>query len=104
VDVTGIPTARDVTIEKCASPALQALVHRALAGLSYDLFAGCPDPISDCDECDVYAEVVPRVFFLGIPCTGGDYNAGVVRCRPASLAAASEAVVRLARAFHGLEP
>jgi hypothetical protein len=104
VDVTGVPTARDITIEKCGPPTLQALVRRALHGLSYELFADCPDPISDCDECDVYGEVVPRVFFLGIPCTGGDYNAGMVRCRPASLAAASEALVHLARVFHGLEP
>ncbi|MFH1467127.1 MAG: hypothetical protein ABIO70_22275 [Pseudomonadota bacterium] len=102
VDVTGAPTEQAITIEKCASPALQALVRRALEGLSYELFSGCPDPVSDSDECDVYSEVVPRVFFLGVPCTGGDYNAGMVRCRPASLATASEALIRIARAFHGL--
>jgi hypothetical protein len=104
VDVTGADTGALLGIEKCAAPALQAFVRSALGDLSYSLSAGCPDPVSDLDECDVYAGVVNRCFFLGIPCTGGDYNRGRVRCRPESLAAVAEALVRLARAFCGLDP
>jgi hypothetical protein len=100
VDVTGAETDADFTIEKCGNPAMQRFVRTSLKGFSYDLHAGCPDPISDADECDVYAKRLPNVFFLGIPCRGGDYNAGTVRARKRSLAAAARALVRLARAFH----
>jgi hypothetical protein len=98
VDVTGVETAADFTIEKCRLPEVADFVVQALAGLDYALFAESPDPISVDDECDVYAETQPFTFFLGIPGTGGDYNVGEVRCREASLAAAAEALVRLARA------
>jgi len=98
VDVTGAPTDADITIEKCADPALQRFVRGALRGLSFELFAGCPDPVSTADECDVYAKRLKRVFFLGIPCRGGDYNAGTVRARRRSLDTAARALVRLARA------
>jgi hypothetical protein len=99
VDVTGTETERDITIEKCRSPRMRRFVCAALNGLSYALYEGCPDPIADADECDVYGEELDSVFFLGIPCTGGDYNAGVVACREASIRTASEALLRLAERF-----
>lgn len=98
VDVTATASAHDLVIEKCASEPMRRLVEKALAGLSYELHAGCPDPISTSDECDVYRERTENVFFLGIPVWGGDYNEIMVEARPASVAAASEALVRLAAA------
>ncbi len=73
-------------------------MRAALRELSVELFAGCPDPVSTADECDVYAKRLKRVFCLGIPCRGGDYNAGRVRMGRRSLATAARALVRLARA------
>ncbi|MBI5725543.1 MAG: M28 family peptidase [Planctomycetes bacterium] len=96
VDVTGAPTENDFTIEKCPDPKVQAFLDKTLKGMKYDLFEGCPDPIASCDESDVYVEKCPHTFFLGIPCTGGDYNVGVVRCRQASLDAVAEALCRIA--------
>ena len=99
VDVTGTVPERDITIEKCRSPRMRRFVSEALEGLSYALYEGCPDPIADADECDVYGEELGNVCFLGIPCAGGDYNAGVVSCREKSIRTASEALVRLAEHF-----
>jgi hypothetical protein len=98
VDVTGARTRADITIEKCADPETMRFVRKALAGMRVEVHAGCPDPVSDSDETDVYRGRCRRVFFLGIPCSGGDYNAGRVRCRRNSLAAAGRALTRLARA------
>jgi hypothetical protein len=39
------------------------------------------------------------VCFLGVPCFGGDYNAGKVSCREQSLAAVAEAICRIAEHF-----
>ena len=99
VDVTGVPTTKDFTIEKCASLRMRRFVRKALRGMSYDLYAGCPDPIETEDECDVYAAKLKNVFFLGLACSGGDYNARRVSCRAASIAAASDALIRLAHAW-----
>lgn len=98
VDVTATPTDRDLVIEKCASGPMQRLVVEALAGLSYDLYPDCPDPVSTSDETDVYREVTENVFFLGLPVWGGDYNEQMVAARPAAVRAAAEALVRLAAA------
>jgi len=98
VDVTGAPTAADFTIEKCADPGLALFLHDALAGLDFELSADCPDPVSESDETDVYAETGVATCFLGIPVSGGDYNETEVYCREASLAAAAEALVRIAHA------
>lgn len=100
VDVTGIPTSKDFTVEKCRAPWMRAFVRRALEGLSYELHEDCPDPVADEDECDVYVEKLENVCFLGVPVSGGDYNEGPVYCREASIAAVYEAVIRLAEAFH----
>ena len=104
VDVTATPTECDLVIEKCASPAMRAFVGAALEGVSYELHADCPDPVSDCDETDVYREKLENVFFLGIPCSGGDYNAGAVSCRESSIAAASDALIRLLAEFQRITP
>jgi hypothetical protein len=99
VDVTGSLTHSDLSIEKCPDPAVQEFLREALAGLSYDLHAGCPDPISDCDETDVYLGRCRRTFFLGVPVAGGDYNAGDVTCREKTIEAAAEAICRIAERF-----
>ena len=99
VDVTGTVTDQDITIEKCDSQAMRDFVRATLKGMSYALYQECPDPIAEEDECDVYRERLENVFFLGIPCTGGDYNSGEVSIREASIAAASEAIIRFATAF-----
>jgi hypothetical protein len=99
VDVTGAETEQDFTVEKCKHPALEAFVRRALEGMRFELYAGCPDPISDLDEVEVYVQKVPQVCFIGVPCSGGDYNAGQVTCREASLSAVVEALCRLAEAY-----
>ena len=100
VDVTGIPTAKDITIEKCSDKWMQNFINGALAGMSYDLFEDCPDPIADEDESDVYREKLGRVCFLGIPCYGGDYNEEMVRARPKGIKAATKALVRIVEAFN----
>jgi hypothetical protein len=99
VDVTGAPTTADITIEKCDNEEMKSFLQEALRGIRYDLYEGCPDPIASADETDVYREKVSRVCFLGIPCTGGDYNAGVVTARKASVEAATRALIRIARHF-----
>jgi hypothetical protein len=100
VDVTGTLTDRDLVIEKCASPEMQSFVRAALEGLSYELHADCPDPIANSDESDVYREKLDNVFFLGIPCHGGDYNSVAVSCKESSISAASEALIRLLAEFN----
>jgi hypothetical protein len=99
VDVTGTETRQDFTVEKCEEKSLQRFLRRTLRGLKFDLFAGCPDPVCSQDETDVYRERCSRVCFLGIPCTGGDYNDGPVFCRVRSLASVSEALCRIAEAL-----
>ena len=100
VDVTGTITGCDIVIEKCRSMEMQSFVKSALKGMSYELHEDCPDPVSNCDESDVYSEKLQNVFFLGIPCHGGDYNSVKVSCRDASISAATEAIVRLACEFN----
>lgn len=96
VDVTGTPTQKDFVVEKCRDPELQGLINKAFAGLSYDLYPDCPDPISQSDEVDVYSKVCRRTCFIGVPVTAGDYNAGVVRCKEKSLEAIADAICSIA--------
>ncbi len=100
VDVTGTPTEKDFCIEKCAHPILRRFLKECLAGMSYDLYENCPDPVSTCDEVDIYVEKCPATFFLGVPVQGGDYNAGIVRCREKSLHAIADALCRIAESYH----
>jgi hypothetical protein len=99
VDVTGSVTQADLSIEKCPDPALQEFLREALAGMSFDLHADCPDPVSDCDETEVYQGRCRRTFFLGVPVAGGDYNAGDVTCRESSIEATADAICRIAEHF-----
>jgi hypothetical protein len=103
VDVTGIPTKKDITIEKCSDEWMKNFIIGALAGLSYDLFEGCPDPVADEDESDVYREKLTKVCFLGIPCFGGDYNEEMVSARPKSIKAATQALIRIIGAFNKIQ-
>jgi hypothetical protein len=99
VDVTAAPAPVDFTIEKCADPETRRFVRAVLKGMRYALYAGCPDPVAQHDESDVYRTRCRRVCFLGVPCRGGDYNAGVVRCRIRHIEQAAVAICRMAEAF-----
>src|SRR5260221_11468152 len=99
VDVTGIIGDWDVTNEKCADPQSQAFVKKTLQGFRYRLFENSPDPIAEEDEVDVYREKGPHTFFLGVPCSGGDYNREPVYCKEASIEAVSKAIVALCEAY-----
>ena len=94
VDVTGYLTDVDVVIEKCSDPWLQKLVEQSFQGapFSYEILDGCQDPISQIDETSIYKQVTDRCLLLAIPCDGGDYNSHIVRCRPSSIRAASQAL------------
>jgi len=96
VDVTGTSTEKEFVVEKCRDPKLQQFLKKAFAGLSYDLYPDCPDPVSQSDEVDVYSKVCRQTCFIGVPVTGGDYNAGVVRCKEKSLDAIAEALCQIA--------
>ncbi len=102
VDVTGIPTQNDFTIEKCRDPELRAWLERVLAGLAFEIYHDTPDPVASEDEVDVYSTKCRRTCFLGIPCFGGDYNEQHVSCRESSLRAVTEAICRLAEASPAL--
>ena len=99
VDVTATPTKKDFVVEKCRDPELRKKLEKAFQGLSYDLYPDCPDPVSQSDEVDVYSKVCRRTCFIGVPVTGGDYNAGVVKCRQKSLIAIAEALCQAANQF-----
>ena len=99
VDVTGAVTDSDITIEKCSDPDMKRFIIKALQGLSYDLYEGCPDPVADEDECDVYRNKLRKVCFLGIPCAGGDYNSEMVTAKRKSVDAATNALIQLVKTF-----
>lgn len=99
VDVTGTPTKKDLVIEKCSDAKLRVFMAKALKGISYDLYQDCPDPVANEDECDVYKQRLDKVCFLGIPCRGGDYNAGMVSASPKSVEAAAQAIIQIAKEF-----
>lgn len=94
VDVTAYPTHSDLVIEKCADPWTYEFITKALAkaDFSYEIFSDCGDPICQIDETDIYKQRTNRCILLGIPCEGGDYNAHAVRCRRASVSAATAAL------------
>jgi hypothetical protein len=99
VDVTGTPTDKDFVVEKCAHPRMRNFVRDALADLSYDLYAGCPDPVADEDESDVYREKCPMTCLLSVPVTGGDYNETVVYSKERCIQMVAEALCRLAHGW-----
>lgn len=99
IDVTGAEVEADIVFEKCAHPVLRAFLVDTLNGLSFDLDAGCHDPIANEDESDIYSEKCPMTCVLGIRVWGGDYNDGPVFCSPDVLATATEAICRICEAF-----
>ena len=99
VDVTATPTSKDLVIEKCKNPAMKDYLTEALRGLSYDLYADCPDPVSCFDETDIYSQVTPYCCFLGVPCEGGDYNEGQVYCRKQSVESVAQAICQLSEYY-----
>jgi len=99
VDVTGTVTDLDFLVEKCRNPKVWAFLEETLSGMRFKMYEHCEDPVSDSDETDVYKAVTDWVFFLGVPCSGGDYNKGWVSCRKASVDALSEAVCRIVNRF-----
>ncbi len=99
VDVTGTPTRKDFVIEKCRSLRVRRFLLATLRGMEFDIYRGCPDPVADSDETDIYARKCPYAFFLGVPVWGGDYNAENVKVREASLDAIAEALCRLSETW-----
>ena len=99
VDVTGVEVDADLTLEKCRQPELRAWLARTLAGLRVAIYEDCPDPVADADETDVYAPYCPFSCFVGVMCSGGDYNAGPVDGRESAIAAVSEAICRIAEQY-----
>ncbi|NUM37413.1 MAG: hypothetical protein HUU50_22965 [Candidatus Brocadiae bacterium] len=99
VDVTGTPTQKDIVIEKCKNPILKEFLYESLEGISFDLYEYCPDPVSIYDEVDVYSINCPYVCFLGIPCTGGDYNEGKVFCTEQSIESLAQAICKIAENY-----
>jgi hypothetical protein len=99
VDVTATTTDKDIVIEKCAHPKMRELIEQALAGMAYDLYLDCPDPVCVLDETDVYRDACPMTCFVGVPVTGGDYNSGVVSCKEQSIRAVALALCRIGQAW-----
>lgn len=99
VDVTGTPTDKDFTIEKCKNKVLRKFLRDCLQDMSFDLYKGCPDPIANSDEVDVYSKKCPYVCGLYIPCFGGDYNAEPVSCRDNSIHGLAKAICKIAKEF-----
>ncbi|MBS1516482.1 MAG: hypothetical protein JSS91_00160 [Bacteroidetes bacterium] len=99
IDVTGTETEKDFIIEKCKSAKVRNFVNSTLKEFSYDIYEGCPDPVSDMDEIEVYKLKTDYYFFLGIPCRGGDYNFSETRCRIRSIDEASKALIEICRNY-----
>lgn len=103
VDVTSTPTEKDFVIEKCRSEKVKEFLKRSLEGFSYDIYKDCPDPVSDMDEVEVYKKKTDHYFFLGLPCTGGDYNSDVVSCKIRSVEQTAHALLKICGNFKEFE-
>jgi len=99
VDVTGTATEKDFIIEKAKNPLIREFLADILKEFSYDIYEDCPDPISDLDEIEIYKSKSPYYLFLGIPCTGGDYNKIEVSCRKESVEQVSKALIKICRNY-----
>ena len=99
VDVTGVEVDADLTLEKCRQRELRNWLAQTLAGLRVAIYEDTPDPVADADESDVYAIRCPFTCFVGVLCSGGDYNEGPVDGRESAIAAVSEAICRIAEAY-----
>lgn len=103
MDVTATPTDKDIVLEKAASPVVRQFLEETLDGFSYDMYEGCPDPVSDSDEVEIYKHKSDYCFFLGLPCTGGDYNAKEVSCKTQSVEAAAKAIIEIAKNYNNFK-
>ncbi len=99
VDVTAAPTKKDFVIEKCLDTKLSHALKKSLKKFSFDISTGTDDPVANEDESDVYIQKCPYTFFMGIPCTGGDYNAGMVQAKKESIIIVSEAILQIAKDY-----
>lgn len=99
VDVTGTSTDKEFVIEKAGNPVVREFLSDVLKKFNYDIYEGCPDPISDLDEIEIYKSKSPYYLFLGIPCTGGDYNVVDVSCKKSSVEELSKALIQICRHY-----
>ncbi|MEO8210666.1 MAG: hypothetical protein ABI840_08885 [bacterium] len=95
VDVTATPTDTDFVIEKCKSDKVRKFLEDTLTDFRFDLYKGCPDPVSNMDEVDIYKRKTDNYFFLGLPCSGGDYNLDVVQCKIRSVDEAARSLIKI---------
>jgi len=103
VDVTGIIGDWDFTIEKCMNPLVKSYLDETLQGFKYRLFQDSPDPVADSDEVDVYRDKCPYTFFLGVPCSGGDYNQEQVKTTQRSIEEVTRAILALHKNYPNFE-
>jgi hypothetical protein len=99
LDVTATETNADFVFEKCADRDVREYLAETLEGMSFEIYEDCPDPVSCYDETDVYRGKCARTFFLGVPCTGGDYNDVQVLCRRQSLDSIADALLRIIESY-----
>lgn len=102
VDVTATPTDKDFVIEKCKSKKVKKFLDDILGDFKYDLYEGCPDPVSNVDEVEVYKHKTKNYFFLGLPCFGGDYNSVEVKCRIKSVDEVSRALIKICKDYENI--
>jgi hypothetical protein len=109
IDVTGVVTEKLFVVEKCFNGKLRKFLTEIFSDFSCDIYEACPDLIANQDETDVYRKKTPYCFFLGVPVTGGDYNAGVVDSNFKHFDAIRDAVIRIVEKYpefvarHGLD-
>ena len=103
MDVTATPTDKDLVIEKAASQQVRDFLAETLTGISYDLYEECPDPVSNSDEVEVYKHKSDYCFFLGLPCSGGDYNSVEVKCKESSIDAAAKAIIEISKNYNNFK-
>ena len=99
MDVTATPTDKDFVIEKCENKKIRNILDAALKEFSYDIYEGCPDPVSNMDECEIYRKKTDKFFFLGIPVFGGDYNAELVKVKKRTIDETAKALVVICKAL-----
>jgi len=99
IDVTGTNTDKDFVIEKAKSENVRKFLNETLINFNYDIYEGCPDPISNIDEVEVYKKKTSNYFFLGLPCIGGDYNSVEVKCKIKSVEEAAKALIKICKDY-----
>ncbi|CAN5406473.1 hypothetical protein BH10BAC5_BH10BAC5_08080 [soil metagenome] len=97
MDVTATPTEKDFVIEKCENKSIRKILDEELKEFSYDIYEGCPDPVSNMDECEIYRKKTDKFFFLGIPVFGGDYNAELVSVKKRTIDETAKALIKICK-------